>query len=97
MDGLILPHHIISLYVPHSSSLPGRWSDLDVCTEYSLAEIEAATNKWDKENLLGEGAFGQVFKGVSFKGVPWAVKRSFVMSNDFEVEVSITHYYSLRK
>ena len=57
--------------------------------EYTLAEIETATNKWDKASLLGEGAFGQVFKGVSSKGVLWAVKRSFVMSNDFEVEVSI--------
>lgn len=39
-----------------------RWSDLDVCTEYTLAEIETATNKWAEESKLGEGAFGQVSK-----------------------------------
>lgn len=83
-------HPTCSQFVPLSPcclSLSGKWSDLDICTEYTLAEIEAATDKWSSENLLGEGAFGQVFKGTSPKGLLWAVKRSFVMTNDFEVEV----------
>lgn len=73
------------IFLPVASS--EKWFDLDVCTEYTLAEIEAATDNWSGENLIGKGAFAQVFKGTSPTGQLWAVKRSLVMTNDFENEV----------
>ena len=58
-----------------------------MCTEFTLSEIEAATNKWDPANLLGEGGYAVVYRGVSSKGQKWAVKRAKLMTNDFEKEV----------
>lgn len=64
-----------------------KWADLDVCHEFSLREVEAATEGWSAHNLLGEGGYGMVYKGKSPKGELWAVKRAKLMTNDFETEV----------
>lgn len=32
--------------------------------KYTLAEIEEATNRFSKENKIGEGGYGPVFKGI---------------------------------
>ncbi|CAI5533807.1 unnamed protein product [Closterium sp. Naga37s-1] len=64
-----------------------RWSDLDVCQEFSMGEILRATDNWASSNVLGKGGFATVYKGVSSKGELWAVKRIALMSNDFETEV----------
>ncbi|CAI5962333.1 unnamed protein product, partial [Closterium sp. NIES-64] len=65
-----------------------RWSDLDVCQQFSIATMRKATNDWAEENVLGEGGFAIVYKGVNpATGQPWAVKRITLMSNDFETEV----------
>ena len=76
--------------VPYSiliSFVAERWGDLDVCTEFSIEEMRAATNNWAEENVLGEGAFAFVYKGVNAKGQVWAIKRSKVYTNEFEDEV----------
>ncbi|CAI5481855.1 unnamed protein product, partial [Closterium sp. Yama58-4] len=64
-----------------------RWSDLDVCQEFSMGEILRATDNWASSNVLGKGGFATVYKGVSSKGELWAVKRIALMSNDFQTEV----------
>ncbi|CAI6002902.1 unnamed protein product, partial [Closterium sp. NIES-65] len=60
---------------------------LDVCEQYTLQQMVKATDNWAKGNVLGKGAFGIVYKGCSPQGQTWAIKRSTVMTNDFEMEV----------
>ncbi|KAJ0232876.1 Gnk2-homologous domain-containing protein [Hirschfeldia incana] len=54
-------------------------SDSDISTEnssqYDLKTIEAATNKFSSTNKLGEGGFGEVYKGKLPNGTEVAVKR----------------------
>ncbi|CAI7831262.1 unnamed protein product [Closterium sp. NIES-53] len=64
-----------------------KWSDLDVCQDFSIGEILRATDNWAEERVLGKGGFATVYKGVSEKGELWAIKRNELMSNDFEKEV----------
>ncbi|XP_044497350.1 cysteine-rich receptor-like protein kinase 10 [Mangifera indica] len=48
----------------------------DISTmEFDLATIEAATNKFSTENKLGEGGFGEVYKGILSNRQAIAVKR----------------------
>ncbi|CAI5517894.1 unnamed protein product [Closterium sp. Naga37s-1] len=64
-----------------------KWGGLDVCEQYTLQQILTATDNWAKENELGKGGFGIVYKGCSSQGQQWAIKRSTVMTNEFETEV----------
>ncbi|KAM5588585.1 cysteine-rich receptor-like protein kinase 25 [Rosa sericea] len=43
--------------------------------QFDLGTIEAATKKFSADNMLGEGGFGQVFKGTLDNGQEIAVKR----------------------
>ncbi|KAI9128151.1 hypothetical protein K1719_001144 [Acacia pycnantha] len=43
--------------------------------QFSLATIEAATNKFAEENKIGKGGFGYVYKGTLHDGHEIAVKR----------------------
>ncbi|KAK3409352.1 hypothetical protein EUGRSUZ_J01480 [Eucalyptus grandis] len=53
------------------SSLP-----LDLCRYFSLAEIRATTNNFDKVFIIGVGGFGNVYKGyVDGGATPVAIKR----------------------
>ncbi|CAI5535191.1 unnamed protein product, partial [Closterium sp. Naga37s-1] len=64
-----------------------KWKGLDVCEQFSLQELVKATDNWASDNVLGKGGFATVYKGCSPQGQLWAVKRSTVMTNDFETEV----------
>ncbi|GJP84691.1 hypothetical protein CLOP_g14741 [Closterium sp. NIES-67] len=60
-----------------------------VCREFPLKQLEKATGNWAEENLIGSGAFGDVYRGVSARdGEVWAVKRAKLLSNDFHTEVA---------
>ncbi|CAA7049640.1 unnamed protein product [Microthlaspi erraticum] len=54
-------------------------SDSDISTthssQYDFKTIEAATNKFSRSNKLGEGGFGEVYKGKFSDGTEVAVKR----------------------
>ncbi|CAI5949758.1 unnamed protein product [Closterium sp. NIES-64] len=63
-----------------------KWEGLDVCEQFTLQQMLSATNNWSEENVLGKGGFGIVYKGRSPQGQLWAIKRSTIMTNDFETE-----------
>ncbi|KAH7286985.1 hypothetical protein KP509_32G031700 [Ceratopteris richardii] len=42
---------------------------------FTLDELEQATNNFSSDNILGEGGFGQVFKGILKDGTAVAIKR----------------------
>ncbi|CAI5930363.1 unnamed protein product [Closterium sp. NIES-64] len=60
------------------------------CKQYSLADIQQATNLFSEVNLIGSGGFSDVYKGVDPQDpeVLWAVKRATALSNDFMKEVA---------
>ncbi|CAI7840944.1 unnamed protein product, partial [Closterium sp. NIES-53] len=64
-----------------------KWEGLDLCEQFTLQQLVKATDNWAPENMLGKGGFGTVYKGCSPQGQLWAVKRSIVMTNEFETEV----------
>ncbi|EXB97657.1 Cysteine-rich receptor-like protein kinase 25 [Morus notabilis] len=63
----------------HNSIEPENVGDDEITTIESLhfdfAEIEAATNKFSLDCKLGEGGFGEVYKGTLANGQEIAVKR----------------------
>ncbi|XP_073525677.1 uncharacterized protein [Phyllobates terribilis] len=58
---------------------------------FTLRDLEIATNRFSKENILGEGGYGVVYRGKLINGNPVAVKR--ILNNlgqaekEFRVEV----------
>ncbi|KAB5529111.1 hypothetical protein DKX38_019192 [Salix brachista] len=58
---------------------------------FTLRDLELATNRFSKENILGEGGYGVVYQGHLINGTPVAVKK--ILNNlgqaekEFRVEV----------
>ncbi|KAG6528973.1 hypothetical protein ZIOFF_011165 [Zingiber officinale] len=73
--------------------VPGSISALDVLPSYDLHTIKIATNDFSKENKLGEGGFGAVYKGQLDDGQEIAVKKLSRYSaqgpNEFLNELSV--------
>ncbi|KAF8010306.1 hypothetical protein BT93_J1048 [Corymbia citriodora subsp. variegata] len=64
-------HAITESMKTQGSSLPS-----DLCRHFSLAEIRAATNNFDKVFIIGVGGFGNVYKGYVDGGATQvAIKR----------------------
>lgn len=61
--------------------------------QYSFSEIEAATNNFSIDHKIGEGGFGDVYKGTLPNGQEVAVKRlsrtSFQGVEEFKNEISL--------
>ncbi|KAH9610869.1 hypothetical protein KSS87_016958 [Heliosperma pusillum] len=72
------------------SGLP-EFSQLGWGHWFTLRDLENATNRFSKENVIGEGGYGVVYKGCLINGTPVAVKR--ILNNlgqaekEFQVEV----------
>lgn len=69
-------------------------TELQGPTSFYYHDLKAATNNFSKESKLGEGGFGDVFKGLLKNGKTVAVKRLTVMETsraqaDFESEVKL--------
>ncbi|KAF5452192.1 hypothetical protein F2P56_027219 [Juglans regia] len=58
---------------------------------FTLRDLERATNRFSKENIIGEGGYGTVFRGHLINGTPVAVKKLFnnlgQAEKEFRVEV----------
>ncbi|XP_024013897.1 cysteine-rich receptor-like protein kinase 17 isoform X3 [Eutrema salsugineum] len=54
--------------------------------QFDLKTIEAATSNFSERNKLGEGGFGEVYKGTLMNGTEVAVKRLSKTSGQGEVE-----------
>ncbi|XP_044488845.1 cysteine-rich receptor-like protein kinase 10 [Mangifera indica] len=69
-------------------------SNIPSLTEYTLAEIEAATNGFSIENKLGQGGYGPVYKGILPNGQFIAAKKLSKTSTqgfeEFKNEVMLT-------
>ncbi|KAJ8751760.1 hypothetical protein K2173_025941 [Erythroxylum novogranatense] len=66
----------------------------DLCHHFSLAEIKAATNNFDKVFIIGIGGFGNVYKGFIDGGAtPVAIKKlnpeSRQGANEFKTEIEM--------
>ncbi|KAJ4784796.1 Kinase family protein [Rhynchospora pubera] len=59
----------------------------------SFNHIKMATNNFDKNNIIGVGGFGEVYKGVLNNGTEVAVKRASSRSNqglpEFQTEIEV--------
>ncbi|RYR44255.1 hypothetical protein Ahy_A08g040623 isoform C [Arachis hypogaea] len=60
---------------------------------FSLAELQEATNNFDKANIIGVGGFGNVYSGVIDDATQVAVKRGNPQSeqgiNEFQTEIQM--------
>ncbi|XP_011007635.1 PREDICTED: cysteine-rich receptor-like protein kinase 10 [Populus euphratica] len=60
-------------YVPENDD--GNEITTEESLQFDLSTVEAATNNFSADNKLGEGGFGEVYKGTLFNGQQIAVKR----------------------
>ncbi|KAM7478543.1 hypothetical protein LguiA_026756 [Lonicera macranthoides] len=56
---------------------------------FTLRDLELATNRFSKENVLGEGGYGVVYRGQLVNGTPVAVKKLFNNLGQAEKEFSV--------
>ncbi|KAA8547899.1 hypothetical protein F0562_004328 [Nyssa sinensis] len=73
----------------NASSLPE-----ELCRQFSITEIRAATNNFDKENIIGVGGFGSVYRGYIDGGdTEVAIKRlspgSKQGAHEFKTEIEM--------
>ncbi|XP_012434318.1 probable receptor-like protein kinase At5g18500 [Gossypium raimondii] len=93
-SGTVTVYRQSSLYpVTAPSPLVGlpEFSHLGWGHWFTLRDLELATNRFSKENVLGEGGYGVVYRGHLINGTPVAVKK--ILNNlgqaekEFRVEV----------
>ncbi|XP_041992791.1 probable receptor-like protein kinase At5g18500 isoform X1 [Salvia splendens] len=56
---------------------------------FTLRDLELATNRFSKENVIGEGGYGIVYQGQLINGTPVAVKKLFNNLGQAEKEFTV--------
>nr|GME03175.1 cysteine-rich receptor-like protein kinase 2 [Ipomoea batatas] len=97
--GIILVLAAIFLYLRSKNTKAARRGNILGATElrgpenYRYKDLKAATKGFSEENKLGQGGFGDVYKGTLKNGVVVAVKKLAMISGraktDFETEVRL--------
>ncbi|KAJ9683077.1 hypothetical protein PVL29_018882 [Vitis rotundifolia] len=81
-------------YTTRSTATNGSSLPADICRHFSLAEIKAATFNFNKNLIIGEGGFGNVYKGFFNGGsTTVAIKRlnpsSRQGAREFQTEIKM--------
>ncbi|XP_010941477.1 probable receptor-like protein kinase At5g18500 [Elaeis guineensis] len=92
-SGTVAVHRQSSYLITAPSPLTGlpEFSHLGWGHWFTLRDLELATNRFSRENVLGEGGYGVVYRGQLINGTPVAVKK--LLNNlgqaekEFRVEV----------
>nr|GMC62459.1 cysteine-rich receptor-like protein kinase 2 [Ipomoea batatas] len=97
--GIILVLAAIFLYLRSKNTKAARRGNILGATQlrgpenYRYKDLKAATKGFSEENKLGQGGFGDVYKGTLKNGVVVAVKKLAMISSrakaDFETEVRL--------
>uniref|UniRef100_M8D8T5 Cysteine-rich receptor-like protein kinase 42 n=1 Tax=Aegilops tauschii TaxID=37682 RepID=M8D8T5_AEGTA len=90
---LLLTWRSMKLKKPRRGDILGA-TELQGPTSFNYHDLKAATNNFSEKSKIGEGGFGDVFKGLLKNGKIVAVKRLAVMQTsrakeDFESEVKL--------
>ncbi|KAH6833047.1 Protein kinase superfamily protein [Perilla frutescens var. hirtella] len=80
-------HHSVSVSSP-LAGLP-ELSHLGWGHWFTLRDLESATNKFSKDNVIGEGGYGIVYRGQLINGMIVAVKRLLNNLGQAEKEFSV--------
>ncbi|MED6193133.1 hypothetical protein PIB30_016018 [Stylosanthes scabra] len=86
-SGTVAMHkHSSSYPITAPSPLSGlpEFSHLGWGHWFTLRDLELATNRFSKDNVIGEGGYGIVYRGQLINGTPVAVKK--ILNNIVEVE-----------
>ncbi|KOM35430.1 hypothetical protein LR48_Vigan02g158000 [Vigna angularis] len=89
--GMYMPSSSYPLTAPSPLSGLPEFSHLGWGHWFTLRDLELATNRFSKENVIGEGGYGVVYRGQLINGTPVAVKK--ILNNigqaekEFRVEV----------
>ncbi|KAI4342897.1 hypothetical protein MLD38_027462 [Melastoma candidum] len=92
-SGIVKAHKPSSNLITAPSPLTGlpEFSQLGWGHWFTLRDLELATNSFSKDNVIGEGGYGVVYRGCLMNGTPVAVKK--ILNNlgqaekEFRVEV----------
>ena len=81
-------------YTTRSTAINGSSLPPDICRHFSLTEIKAATFNFNKNLIIGEGGFGNVYKGFFNGGsTTVAIKRlnpsSMQGAREFQTEIKM--------
>ncbi|KAH1081812.1 hypothetical protein J1N35_021573 [Gossypium stocksii] len=70
----VVPSNLLR-FEEKSPQLQGSELPEDICRQFSLAEIEAATNNFHPGSIIGIGRYGSIYKGTIDDGTVVAVSR----------------------
>jgi len=73
--GMYMPSSSYPITAPSPLSGLPEFSHLGWGHWFTLRDLELATNRFSKDNVIGEGGYGVVYRGQLINGTPVAVKK----------------------